>query len=167
MRIFFFAGIALLLFGFHSSPVSSTGWQQDLVIMLERGSDVFRIRPAYRISIFADGTVIFDGKERTKTKGPLHTKIGKEELSRLLAEFERIHFSSLRNHYSAAEDGCGIVATDESFAVITLSLRNKTKSIEHYYGCWERDPPNVVFPQELFKLETMIDEVTNSKQWLE
>ncbi len=167
MRSFFFAGIALLLFGFQSGHISSNGQRPDLVIMLERGSDVFRSRPAYRLSIFADGTVVFDGKERTKTTGPHQTKISKEQLSRLLAEFERINFSSLRERYSEPEDGCGIVGTDQSFAVITLSLHKKRKSVEHYYGCWERDAPHVVFPHELFKLAAMIDEAINSKQWLE
>ena len=137
------------------------------IIVLERESDVFQVSPEYRLSIFDDGTVLFQGKKHVKSQKPVRTKIDNEQLARLLTAFERINFYSLRDRYEGGNDGCGMMGTDQPYATIRLNVGGKKKSIVHSYGCWEEGEPHVVFPQALFKLEAMIDELVNSKQWLE
>ena len=166
MRLFILAVIVLLpivpLFG----GVGPGDQDSDLIIMLERESDVFQVSPEYRLSIFADGTVIFQGKKHVKSQEPIRTKIDKEQLAMLLAEFERIKYHSLRDRYVEENDGCSLWGTDQPFATTMLNIGGKKKSIVHYYGCWEEGAPHVVFPRELYRLEAKIDEVVNSKQWL-
>jgi hypothetical protein len=166
VRLNILGTVALLLIG----PLCEGGSAQQvstLVIMLERESDVFQTSPEYRISIFVDGTVIFEGKKHVISKEPIRTRIDKEQLANLLAEFERIKYYSLHDRYTASEDGCSLRRTDHAFATTTLKLDGKKKSIVHYYGCREEGRPDVVFPQALYKLEATIDEVVNAKQWVE
>src|SRR5438128_1833857 len=78
---------------------------KDLSITLER-TMCFGWCPAYRLTITADGSVKFTPTEEFAYRGdgpmpsfPLTGKITADQLSVLLAEFEKIKFYSLRNHY--------------------------------------------------------------------
>ena len=166
MRVFILVLAVLMLTG---PPFLEASEDQNAepIIVLERESDVFQVSPEYRLSIFEDGTVVFQGKKHVKSQEPIRARIDREQLTNLLAEFERIKFYSLRQRYSEEEDGCKLRGTDQPFATTTLNINGKKKSIVHYYGCWEEGASRVVFPQELFKLEAKIDEVVNTKQWLE
>ena len=167
MRIFIFVTVVLLLIGPLVHGMRSGDQIPEPIIVLERESDVFQMSPEYRLSIFDDGTVLFQGKKHVKSQEPIRTNIDKEQLAKLLLEFERIEFYSLRDRYDGGNDGCSLWGTDQPYATIRLNVGGKKKSIVHYYGCWVEGAPHVVFPQVLFKLEAMIDEVVNSKQWLE
>jgi len=166
VRVFIFVLAVLMLTG---PPFRAPSEDQNAepIIVLERESDVFQVSPEYRLSIFEDGTVLFQGKKHVKSQEPIRTRIDKEQLTKLLAEFERIKYYSLRQRYYQSEDGCTLRGTDQPFATTTLNTNGKKKSIVHYYGCWEEGAPHVVLPQELFKLEAKIDEVVQTKQWLE
>ena len=165
MRVFILVLAVLMLTG-PPSWEASEDQNADPIIVLERESDVFQVSPEYRLSIFEDGTVLFQGKKHVKSQEPIRARIDREQLTNLLAEFERIKFYSLRQRYES-EDDCKLRGTDQPFATTTLNINGKKKSIVHYYGCWEEGASRVVFPQELFKLEAKIDEVVKTKQWLE
>jgi Domain of unknown function (DUF6438) len=162
-----FGTTVLLLISPLVHAARSGGQILEPIIVLERESDVFQVAPEYRLSIFDDGVVLFQGKKHVKSQEPIRTKIDKEQLAKLLTAFERINFYSLRDRYEGDNDGCGMKGTDQPYATITLNMGGKKKRIVHYFGCWEENAPHVVYPQMLFKLEAMIDEVVNSKQWLE
>jgi hypothetical protein len=87
--------------------------------VLERESDVFQVSPEYRLSIFEDGAVLFQGKKHVKSPEPIRTKIDREQVTKLLAEFERIKYDSLGERYSESEDGCKLLGTDQPFATTT------------------------------------------------
>ena len=165
LRIFVTAVLLLIISLVHA--VRSGEQIPEPIIVLERESDVFQVSPEYRLSIFDDGRVLFQGKKHVKSQEPIHTKIDKEQLAKLLTAFERINFYSLRDRYEGGNDGCGMMGTDQPYTTIRLNVGGKKKSIVHYYGCWEEGASRVVFPQELFKLEAKIDEVVKTKQWLE
>ena len=167
VRLFIFVTAVGLLSGPLNLPARLGKQIPEPIIVLERESDVFQVSPEYRLSIFDDGTVLFQGKKHVKSLEPIRTKIDKEQLAKLLAAFERISFYSLGDRYERNDDGCGMMVTDQPYATIQLNVGGKKKSIVHYYGCCEEVAPHVVFPQVLFRLEAMIDEVVNSKQWLE
>ncbi len=167
MRGFIFAATTLLLVGQMLGGPRAAAQISDPVIVLERESDVFQTAPAYRLSIFADGTVVFAGSKHVKSQEPIGTKIDKDQLTSLLSEFDRIKYYSLRNRYSEPEDGCPQRFTDHPYVTTTLNVGGKKKSIVHYLGCFIEGESRVVFPEELYQLEARIDEVVNSKQWLE
>jgi hypothetical protein len=83
----------------------------------------------------------------------------------LIAAFDRAKFFSLKDRYSERADGCpGGVYTDATSAQISITLNGKSKSVFHYHGCVDqnREP----YPAELYALAAKIDELVNTKQWV-
>src|ERR1044072_5001999 len=66
-----------------------------VVITLERGG-CFGPCPIYSVTIHGDGTVIYKGKQYVKVEGTRRYKIPKEEVKKLVAEFYRIDYFSLK-----------------------------------------------------------------------
>lgn len=131
------------------------------VITLER-TVCFGTCPAYKLEIFADGKVVYEGKEFVKRKGKAEGRITKDKLEQLVREFERINYLSLDDYYSERDPkNCPESWTDNPSATTSLNWKGKTKTIEHYYGC-----RGLVVLDQLTALERKIDEVANSKRWV-
>jgi len=130
------------------------------VITLER-STCFGTCPAYKISIYGDGLVIYEGKELVKTKGDADGRITKEAVQQLVREFEKIGYLKLDDEYST-DKNCPEGWTDAPTAITSLTQNDKTKRVVHYYGC--RGLPVL---EQLTALENKIDEAVNTKRWIE
>lgn len=139
---------------------------KDTVITLER-TGCFGTCPIYKLKISANGSLIYEGQMYIKTKGIVKSTLSQEQLRELISEFEKAKYFSLRDSYEAAPDGCPAFWTDNPAAITSIQMKGKKKSISHYYGCREQGVDGVVYPQELYKLESRIDEIVNSKQWIE
>jgi Domain of unknown function (DUF6438) len=134
---------------------------RDLVIILERGI-CFGTCPAYKLTITANGSVEFEGRHYVKKKGIVRATISREQLKRLIAEFEKASYLKLQDRYVGEKDGCATVLTDDSTVITSITIAGKTKSVEHYHGC---EGPLVL--EQLTVLENRIDEVVNAPQWFD
>jgi hypothetical protein len=153
------------------SVYSQRAIPKDLTITLQR-SMCFGTCPAYTLAIRADGSVKFTPTGRFAHRGdgampsfPLTGSITAEQLRALLAEFEKIKFYSLRNHYglegrSSGWRSCPQCGTDSPLADITIVRNGKRKSVSHYLGCW-----GAKILDDLETLEDRIDEIAKTKQW--
>ena len=162
----------------NSTQVLDPGSQSvppDTVITLERTACYGRC-PDYTLMISGDGTVIYDGRQYVKHVGLIRGTITKDQVNQLIKEFERIKYSSLRDRYESVPDGCPTTATDHPWANTSIKVNGTFKAIKHYYGCQFSEPPSrdhvpsgmgLVYPRELVELESKIDEVVNTKQWIE
>jgi hypothetical protein len=130
---------------------------QDLKITLER-TDCFGGCPVYKLTIIADGTVVFEGRRFVKQEGVTRKSVNREQLKQLMAEFDRVNFFSLEDDYSEIRLSC---PTDQPSAITSIRINGKSKTINHYLGCLE---PKV--PKGLTELENKIDEIVNTAQWL-
>ena len=130
------------------------------VITLER-TTCFGTCPAYKVSIYGDGLVIYEGREFVKTKGDADGRITKDQVQQLVREFEKIGYVKLEDEYSM-DKNCPQGWTDAPTAITTLSQNDKTKKVVHYQGC--RGLPAL---DQLTALEDKIDEVVNTKRWIE
>ncbi len=139
---------------------------KDTVITLER-TGCNGSCPIYKLRISADGSLAYDGQMYVKTKGIVRSTVSQEQLRQLISEFEKAKYFSLRDSYVAAPDGCPTNWKDNPSAITSVQMEGKKKSISHYYGCREQGVNSLVYPQELYKLESRIDEIVNSKQWIE
>jgi hypothetical protein len=146
----------------------------DTVITLQRFFDAFNNGTDYKLTINADGTVVFKrfanpfvdrSDPRARASELIPAKIAVEKVAVLVAEFKRIKFFSLNNRYAKTEDGCPSVWTDAGGAEVSITVNGKSKTIEHYHGCRE-DNHGSPYPAELTKLELKIDEAVNIKQWI-
>jgi acetamidase/formamidase len=129
-------------------------------ITLERGA-CFGPCPIYQVTIASDGTVTFAGRNYVKTKGTATAQIKSEDFSKLVSEFEKLNYFSLRDQYVNTSDGCNGFMTDMPSAKTSISLNGRNKSVSHYYGC--RGPE--IIPA-LTALERKIDEIAGTEKWI-
>lgn len=131
------------------------------VITLER-TVCYGTCPAYKLEIFEDGKVLYEGKEFVKQKGKAEGRITKAELQKLVNEFERIKYASLDDKYVDDPKNCPEQWTDNPTATTSLNWEGKKKTIEHYHGCRGSQ-----ILDQLTALENKIDQVVNTKRWIE
>ena len=127
---------------------------QDLKITLER-TGCFGFCPNYKLTITADGAVVFEGGRFVKSA------ISQERLKQLMAEFDRVKFFSLEDDYLDDPRVCASNETDNPSAFTSIRINGKSKTVRHYHGC---SGPKV--PKEITELENKIDEIVNTAQWL-
>jgi Domain of unknown function (DUF6438) len=129
------------------------------LITLER-TVCFGTCPAYKITIFDDGKVVYEGKEFVKRKGKATAQISKDELAELVREFERLDYLKLDDEYGVG-DKCPDGWTDYPSAITSFTANGKTKKVNHYLGC--RGLPIL---DQLRSLEDKIDQVVKTDRWI-
>jgi hypothetical protein len=150
----------LCLFGQHDIP-------HDTVITLER-TECFGTCPSYKLSISANGEVVFVGQRFVKRVGKVKGRISPDQLKQLIAEFERINYFSLKDDYGMSggfgptpSEDCPEMWTDHPAAYTSLTINGKTKKVAHYHGCKGNDAT-----EKLTRLENRIDEIVNTERWV-
>jgi hypothetical protein len=134
---------------------------QDLMITLER-TGCFGTCPIYKLTITAEGEVVFEGRRFVKQeRATKKSAISQERLKKLIAEFDRVKFFSLEDDYTSGPRVCAEEWTDSPSAYTFIRINGKSKTVKHYHGC--RGPK---VPKELTELENKIDEIVNTEQWL-
>ena len=125
---------------------------KEIVITLER-TRCFGVCPAYTLTIYGDGRVVYDGKDFVRVEGARTANIGEESISRLVTEFQNIDYFSLDDSYEEFN------ATDMPSAITSITINGKTKTIRHYHG-------DLSAPKKLTELENKIDQIVNTDQWI-
>lgn len=126
--------------------------EDELIIKLERTA-CFGKCPVYSLLIKGDGTVIYSGVDFVKIKGIQEAKISKDAVNRLITEFEKADYSSLKDSYTA------FGKSDMPSVNTSISMGYMTKSVKHYHG-------DSSAPKQLTDLENKIDEIVNTAQWI-
>jgi hypothetical protein len=124
---------------------------QAVVISLERGP-CFGTCPVYRISLYGDGTIRYDGKDHVRVRGSQTAVIAPDKIKELAEEIERSGFFSLRDSYTE------VSVTDAPSVVVYVAIDGKKKQVKHYLGDFKA-------PKTLETIETRIDEVAGTGRW--
>jgi hypothetical protein len=156
-------GISLAGYGAGPNLLSQQRLPPDLLVTLERPG-CWRGCADYRVTIAADGKVVFEGKENVRVKGTAQTKISREKVLLLVDEVVKAKFFSLRDQYMGKEDGCRTIGADFNSAITSVVMNGKAKTINHYFGCFRSGK---TYPNALIELEEKIDEIANTDQWTE
>jgi hypothetical protein len=115
-----------------------------VVITIERQS-CFGSCPVYSAKIYADGNVVYTGKNFVKEIGEKRFWISPRRILEIIDEFERIDYFSLKDKYDADESGRSL--TDLPTTTTSLCHGGRTKRVVNYYGA----------PKRLDELEERID----------
>ncbi len=131
-------------------------------ITLERTACFGRC-PTYRVTIDSRGNVTWEGREWVDVPGTTEV-LGDPKEARELAELVvGSCFFDMKDEYSAP-------VTDQAWAITTVSVGNRTKTIRHYLGepAGESARTDGVCsaPTVLTKIEEKIDEVANTARWV-
>ncbi len=148
--------IAILLF----TPLSESR-SRSKVITLQR-TVCYGTCPEYKLTIFSDGTVAYEGISSVKKEGMANGRISLKKLQDLVREFDKIHYFNLEDNYTPGNKVCPESMTDMPSAITSLTRNGKTKTITHYHGC-----RGLKTLELLTQLENKIDAAVNISQWTE
>jgi hypothetical protein len=141
------------------SDAASAARRPAKVITLER-TICFGTCPNYKLTIFSDGRVEYEGIRFVKKMGKATGHISPAKLHKLVREFINIDYLNLPDSFQPGETTCPQQATDMPSANTSLSWQGRSKAIRHYHGC-----SGVSTLELLTKLENKIDQTVNVKQW--
>jgi len=113
--------------------------------------------PVYELSVFADGTVQWNGKQFVCTVGSASATLSKLQVDDLIRTLATSKFSTFQNSYKSQinPDGTVTSITDQPTTFLTFTYEGMTKTVEDYaFG-----------PGELHRLELLVDRITNSHRW--
>lgn len=146
-----FAGLA-----FAADPVVPA----DTVITLQRGGCELRCA-VYKVVVFADGTVIYDGQYYVRKTGVVRDKVAVERIKALVEEFRAAGFFGLEDDYGRAnKDRCSSMRSDGPIAITTVVSGGKSKAVVHDHKCVGP------VPAQLRQLEDSIDRLANTVRWI-
>lgn len=128
------------------------------IFTLER-TPCFGFCPTYKITVYGDGRVEYDGQQNVDVVGKQTTTLTPEQLNDLIAAFEKTDYFKLSDNYTA-------LVTDIPSTITSVTLNGQTKTIVDYGGCDFDFQDQPAPPQSLCDFEDKIDEVTNSAQWV-
>ena len=126
------------------------------VITLERTA-CFGTCPVYQLTIYGDGKVVYEGKAFVTVTGRHTAQISPEQVQQLVKAFETANFFSLENQYVVG-------ATDLPGAWTSISSSGQSKRVWRYGSIDNPELNNA--PRSLTELETQIDKIVNSQQWI-
>lgn len=134
----------------------------DTVISLqrERGNCDVGDCPVYRVLIFADGDVIWQGRSRVARPGLLLSHVEPDRIRALMQDFESIDFFRLENIYGFRGSGCRSSQPDRSTVFISLTTGGRSKVLWHHDGCVGE------VSAKLTTLENSIDRAVNAVRWI-
>jgi hypothetical protein len=123
-------------------------------ITMSRGQ-CFGTCPVYYLEIDGNGKITYKGFFYVNVTGERTTQISPQKVKELITAFDNADYFNLRDKYDE------IRFTDLSTVETSISINGIYKSVYDYYGTVEVPELN-----KLRNLEKMIDNVTNSAQWV-
>ena len=110
------------------------------------------------MAIHGDGSVVYEGKNFVRIVARQERKIDPAEAQGLVQAFLDIDYFGLQDGYLTIRnhDGTETFYSDLPTTKTSLSLGEKSKSVEDYVGA----------PEKLGDLERKIDEVAGTKRWV-
>jgi hypothetical protein len=126
----------------------------DALIQMRRAGCPSDKCPVYSVSIFADGTVAYDGRVNVGVVGQRKGRISPDQLNQLISAFDSMDFLDL------PPEGC-VCASETGRQMVTIDYRpgSVQKTVVHDSGCWSAPPAMAV-------LEQSIDRSAGIEQWV-
>ncbi|MCW5748011.1 MAG: hypothetical protein KIT36_17605 [Alphaproteobacteria bacterium] len=130
------------------------------LITLQRGACEKRCA-VYKVVVFADGTVVYDGQYYVRKSGVVRDKVDVGSVAKLITEFEAAGFFDLADQYGyLSEAGCTSMLSDGPVAIVSVVSGAKAKSVVHNHRCVGD------VPAQLTRLEASIDKLANTARWI-
>jgi hypothetical protein len=126
------------------------------IITLERTA-CFGFCPVYTLAVYADGRVVYNGTDHVEVTGEQTGSISTKQVQQLVDAFQAADYFNLKDEYKAP-------VTDLPTSISSFTQDGQTKTISNYGGCLEGSPDKA--PQALCDLPDLVDQVTNSSQWI-
>jgi hypothetical protein len=123
------------------------------VITLQRHGTRNGFFPDYSLTVYGNGSVIYNGIKNVATSGVKTYQIPKDQSRELINAFINIYYFALKEKYSDSRKASNLPVVTTS-----ININGQTKTVV--------DDHNSYAPPPLRQLEDKIDQLTNSMQWL-
>lgn len=125
----------------------------DVQIKLER-TTCFGYCPAYSVTLYADGRVVYEGKSQVRVNGIHEKKIPMQRIQEIVRQAEFIDYFSLPQSTPRVPD--------VPLAITDIRIGNRQNQVKHYLTGWRFGDPA---PSGLTAMEEMIDQAADIKDW--
>ncbi len=114
--------------------------------------------PVYKLAIYGDGSVVYEGEESVRVKGVEKYRIDADAVRQLADKFVAAHYFSFESKYVSIKsaDGTETMVTDLPSTYTSFTWEGRTKKIDDY----------VVAPKELHELEKEVDRVAKVHRYV-
>jgi hypothetical protein len=134
------------------APDAGSAEDNPLVARMSRTA-CFGTCPIYEVSVYADGTVEYEGHRFVKDEGKRTAKLTQSQLAQVRAAFEKAGFLKLEGDFACYE------MTDMPSANVTYRDGDTERTIHHYHGCRSA-------PETMSVLEKRLDELLGTRRWV-
>jgi hypothetical protein len=136
----------------------------DVIISLER-THCYGPCPVYKVQIYGDGRVRYEGHEHVKVVGVREATIDKKEIVELLRHIYEIRFFGMKGRYES------LAVPNEENGVIDEGISHPsdlpTKIIAVRIGGYEKRVKDYYYaPKELVDLSPKIDAAAGTDKWV-
>ena len=128
-------------------------------VVLQR-TECYGTCPAYTVSVFADGRVVFAGDRFVDTTGTAEGRVDPAVVAGLVAAAVRIGYETLPARLDTQQT-CPQLATDNPSAITTVRTAGWTRSVAHDHGC-----RGFKGEKELTAFEDDIDRALGTDAWV-
>jgi hypothetical protein len=142
---------ALLLALVASMVLPAAAQEGEVAVTLERTA-CFGTCPIYKVTIYTDGTVVFEGERFVTAEGTQTLQIEPEVVQQLVEGFEAAGYFEWDDEYTE------MTVSDLPTIITSVTRDGETKQITRYAG-------DSSAPMELPYLETWIDLAAYTSQW--
>jgi hypothetical protein len=143
--------VALTIFAILMAVFPAAAQESKPVVTLDR-SACFGACPVYTVTIYEDGTVVYEGERFVEVTGRQTIQLEEARLVEIIQAFEDTGFLAWDDEYTDYR------VTDGATYTLSLTLNGETKQIVHYSG-------DDMAPLMLSYLENWIDWVVYTQQW--
>jgi len=126
-----------------------------LLASLERGV-CYGTCPAYKLTVYRDGKVEYEGKNFVKKKGKASGTVTDSQLAALDKLFTDAKFTS---EYKDAYTSYDVTDNPSANTAYLPAGGKKVKSVAHYYG-------DTHAPESLTELESKFDDIVKIERWI-
>jgi len=133
----------------------------DTVIMLQR-EYCERECPMYRVIVFANGDVIWQGIDHVRRKGLALGHLTPDQVREIIDAFRSIDYLNLQNIYGVRGEGCSSTK-NSMFAQLTstsITVGGKSHALQHDSGCIADVSTKIA------TAEDKVDKVTGTSHWI-
>ena len=117
-----------------NATVDAVALDSSLVASLERGP-CRGTCPVYRVELYGDGKVRFDGKQHVGTIGARNGSTTAAAVQGFMRSVAASAFASADTLFMMGSAGCGSYATDLPVSVLSIKVGSRLKTIQHDPGC--------------------------------
>jgi hypothetical protein len=111
---------------------------KDTVIILQHGACERRCA-VYKVAMFADGVVLYDGEYYVRRVGTVRANVSRELIGRLLQHAAQASFFEMPASFSPGDPRCGRVTVDGPIVIVTIVAGGKANTVTHDHRCLSSD----------------------------